>query len=310
VLVVIARKRLLPHFLFEWYIGRIISLNFKWNWLWIWLSTEKGAPLVNHRRQAFTFQRHDSLPKVFIFLISWGLLLMVQAVSLLPFFAWIILLSPYYVTLVIIGSFLFHTKLLAHKYVWNCWVTLFTSPRGNRYSKVSIYDTKLLNYSMFVQLVMSSTPLFIIKAVNSNIYLHYQPSSTQSGYTHAMIYSYTSYMVYEWYLLSLLISLIFIIIGVYRYVYMVLRTKVKVEDAPFSFELVSAKKQRKSIGILPSREDITFNMTAVASYRRRWRAKLIKNRVDYSMSSLLTLATAVFIKDETKGMDIDRKSVG
>ncbi len=301
--MVIVRHRLLPHFVFEWYLGRIISHRCKWHWLWIWLSTNKGAPLVNNRRQSFTFQHHDSLPKVFIFVISWAVLLGLQLLSLLPFIAWIILLSPYYVFLVIIGSFLYHTKLLAHKHVWNSWVTLFTSPRGNRYTKISTFDTKLLNYSMFVQLVVSSIPLLIVKAINGNVYLHYQPSSTPgskpsslTGYTHVMIYAYNTYVMYEWYLISLVISLVFIVVGAYRYVYVVLHHKVTVAEAPFSVSF-SSSKDRKSVGIAASREDIAFNTAALMSYRKRWRERLIRNRIDVSMSSVLKLVTRVFLRD-------------
>ena len=247
---------------------------------------------------------------MFVFVVSWAVLLGLQLLSLLPFIAWIILLSPYYVFLVIIGSFLYHTKLLAHKHVWNSWVTLFTSPRGSRYTKTSTVDTKLLNYSMFVQLVASSIPLLIVKAINGNVYLHYQPSSTpgsepssQTGYTHVMIYAYNTYVAYEWYLISLLISLVFIVVGAYRYVYVVLHHKVTVAEAPFSVSF-SSSKDRKSVGILASSEDIAFNMAAVMSYRKRWRERLIRNRVDASMSSVLQIVTRVFLQDESNEFDV------
>jgi hypothetical protein len=64
IAAVVVQYSLVPHILYKWYFGRIISRRCKWNILWLWLSTERGAPLVNHKRMKFTFNNHDSIPKV------------------------------------------------------------------------------------------------------------------------------------------------------------------------------------------------------------------------------------------------------
>ncbi len=89
-----------------------------------------------------------------------------RVVLLIPFaLSLVLLLLPCYMVLLIVGAFLYHTKLLAHKDMWNTWVLLFTG-RSGRYSKKSVFDTKLLNDAMFLQLLMTSVPLVTIKIVN------------------------------------------------------------------------------------------------------------------------------------------------
>ena len=121
--------------------------------------------MINNKHQSFTFNNHDSLPKLFVYVSSWAILIVLQMLSLIPFVLWLVVLLPYYSLLIIAGAFLYHTKLLAHKDVWNTWVLLFTG-RLNRYAKKSIFDTKLLNDAMYLQLLLTSLPLVIIKTVN------------------------------------------------------------------------------------------------------------------------------------------------
>ena len=88
-----------------------------------------------------------------------------RVVMLIPFVLSMVVLLPYYIVIFVAGAFLYHTKLLAHKDIYNTWVLLFTG-RLNSYAKKSIFDTKLLNDAMYLQLLLTSLPLVIIKTVN------------------------------------------------------------------------------------------------------------------------------------------------
>ena len=85
--------------------------------------------------------------------------------SLIPFGLWLLVLCPYYMFVICSGAFLYHTKLLAHRDIWNTWVYLFTG-RVNRYGKKGVFDTKLLNDAFFLQLLLTSLPILLVKITN------------------------------------------------------------------------------------------------------------------------------------------------
>ncbi len=280
--VVLIQHNLIPHFLYDWYIGRVISRRFKWNIFWIWLSSERGAPLVNNKRLSCTFNNHDSLVKVAVFITVWVALLAMQAVTLIPFFIWVIVLSPYYLPLIVIGSFLFHTKLLAHKDVWNMYVTLFTG-RSSRYGKTSVYDTKLLNDALFTQLVFTSLPMLVIQSINETRGLGDITFGIFKVYAHIPI--------------SPIISGLYCAFFSYRYLYLVLRYKHSIQTMPFTLQR-TIDNITKSVGLVETVEDIKHNKEAIPHYRRYWKARLAHAMLDDVMHDVVNLVTRVYFKDE------------
>lgn len=61
--------------------------------------------------------------------------------------------------------FLFQTKLIAHKTVWNFWCFLL-SGRRRRYAKNVTYDTMFLNEAILCEAVLQSAPLLIVRWTN------------------------------------------------------------------------------------------------------------------------------------------------
>ena len=226
--------------------------------------------------------------------------------TLLPFFIWVLLLTPYYIALLLTGSFLFHSKLLAHKDVWNCWVTLFTG-RMNRYNKTNTFDTKLLNDAFFMQLTLTSLPLLLIKIVNyqqnyaRRVFDTVAIDGVDMGY---VVFYYYDYVVAEWPLISLILSGICCVIGIYRYVYLVIRHNYLIQEVPFTVTL-SLDNQEKSIGIEKTDENIKFNKEAIAPYRRYWRGRVIHMQVDSSMRAVVNVASRFFIKDVALAESLD-----
>ena len=303
ILAVIVQHNLVPHVLYEWYIGRIISHRCKWNMFWVWLSNERGAPLVNHKRQSFTFNNHDSIPKVIVFISSWIILFGLQAISLIPFFLWMLLLSPYYIFLLLAGSFLFQTKLLAHKNVWNVFVVLFTG-RYNRYTKTSMYDTKLLNDAMFAQLILTSLPLFAIKIINYLQNGDRYVFIALSAYNGTIVYTYYDYLSIYWPFISLLISAMYCLVGSYRYVFLALYYKYLIQEVPFTFQYI-VNNRRNSVGIVRTKEDIKYNKEAILPYRRYWKDKVLRTSLDSSMNAAMRAVARFYIKDERYANDLD-----
>ncbi len=191
-----------PYPLIEYYPGKIASDKCNINMFWFWLSYSQGAPLINRQQQSFTFEHHDSIPKVLIFIVSWLLLLALQLLSLLPYALFLaMMMLSYYAVLLSVGSFLFQTKLLIYTPVWNTFLYLFTG-KPNVFDKRGVdFDTSLLNESLFVQLLVLSIPHVIIKGVNNRLV------DIDSGITPG-------------YSVSLLVSVIAVAIGIYRYLIM------------------------------------------------------------------------------------------
>ncbi len=304
VLAVIVQHNLVPHVLYEWYIGRIISHRCKWNMFWLWLSNERGAPLVNHKRQSYTFNNHDSIPKVIVFIGSWIILLGLQAISLIPFFLWMLLLSPYYIFLLLPGSFLFQTKLLAHKNVWNVFVLLFTG-RHNRYTKTSMHDTKLLNDAMFAQLILTSLPSFAIKIINYLQNGDRYVFTALSTYNGTIVFTYYDYLSIYWPFISLLVSAMYCLVGSYRYVFLALYYKYLIQEVPFTFQY-TVNNRRNSVGIAKTKEDIKYNKEAIVPYRRYWKDKILRTSVDCSMNAAMRAVSRFYIKDERFANDLDK----
>lgn len=284
ILAVVFQHQLLPHFMVKWYFGRVLYRRCKWNVLWVWLSHENGVPLINNKRQKFTFDRHDSIPKLMIFITSWLVLIVLQVISLTPFFIWVMLLSPYYLLVILVGSFLYHTKLLCDKDVWNLWVALFTG-RSNRYRKDSVYDTKLMNDASYLQVTLTSLPLLVIKIIN------YSQNNVRGMFTAVASYGYVIRYYYEyvslyWPLISLLISALYCVFGTYRYAYLVLRYQYLIQEVPFAVEYKDPRKKRQSIGLVVTEEDIKYNHEAILPNRKHWKNKLIRAKLDCSMKSV------------------------
>ena len=133
------------------------SFRYNINIFWLWLGQSRGLPLINSKKLSFSFEYHDSLPKVLIYILTWLVLILAQLMCLIPFFLWSLILLPYTAILFIVGLFLFQTKLLVHQVVWNKWCALFTS-RSGQYDKDVVYDTKYFNELLVIELLFNNIP--------------------------------------------------------------------------------------------------------------------------------------------------------
>ena len=200
-IVVLYDSRVFPHPLIDYYPGKIASDRGYTYKLWFWLSHDRGSPLINRQQLTFTFDHHDSLPKVFVFVVSWLVLIALQLLCLTPYLLYLaVIMLPYYSVMLLVGSFLYQTKLLAYTPVWNTYMHLL-SGKVNVYDKRGIeYDTSLMNESVFVQLLVLSVAQVVLKAINN----------TWLGQS----------IVTPSYDLSLSVSVIAVVVGVCRYVVM------------------------------------------------------------------------------------------
>jgi len=58
--------------------------------------------------------------------ITWLLLMALQLLSLAPYMLWLVVLSPIFITVFLLGVYLHQLHLFAHSAVWNSWFYLLT----------------------------------------------------------------------------------------------------------------------------------------------------------------------------------------
>ena len=134
-----------------------VAYRYNLSIFWVWLGQSQGLPLINSRKLSISFEYHDSLPKLLVYVITWLILLAIQLVCLVPLLLWSLLLLPYTTFLFTVGLFLFQTKLLVLSAVWNQWSASFTS-RSRWFDKNVIYDTKYFNDLLLLELVFINVP--------------------------------------------------------------------------------------------------------------------------------------------------------
>lgn len=135
----------------------------------IWLSSNRGYPLVNEERLSYSFEKHDSIPKLISYWVLWIFLVAGQFAYLIAYVFWFGINIPLLLPWFILGIFLFQSKVWSIGPVWNFWVTRWTgSDRFNQPDKV-IIDTGLLNESLFSEFLMETLPQLIIQSFNNQL---------------------------------------------------------------------------------------------------------------------------------------------
>lgn len=154
----VINNQLIPYYILDSYFGWwCLFKRYDLNIFWLWLGHSQGLPLINSRRLPISFEYHDSLPKLFVYVAIWLILIAMQLACLVPLFLWSLVLLPYTFVLLLTGLFLFQTKLLVHKAVWDRWSAMFTS-RSGRFNKNIIYDTKYFNELLLTELIFNNVP--------------------------------------------------------------------------------------------------------------------------------------------------------
>lgn len=279
--VIIHDSHARPYPLLDYYFGKQMQWSSCPNIFWLWLSQEQGIPLMNRTRLWFTFAHHDSFPKLIIYIVSWLFLLALQALSLIPFVLWLGVTLPIYISIVLLGSFLYQTKLLASTVYWNAWFFLYTG-RMNMFDKPKslCYDTQLLNDSMVVHLFLASIPQVIIKIYNNSLV----------GYEEITV-AYT---------LSVVMSLLYIVVGLYRYVYLVMNDE-KTSFGKLSFMSnysVLVNGENELVGIPHGTYDVVRNKEVCKQKQNILKEFVCHYEVEGVLSQAEKLITRCFLNEE------------
>ncbi len=152
---------------------------------YFWLSMDPaGHPLyivrhrykVTYRNIGFHFAEHESIPKLVYFVLSWVILIILQVVSLFPFYLWCLLLTPYFTFLFITGVFAYQFKFMSFSSVWNLWFKYWVG-HAERFEKSVIdnVDTDHLNKSIFMYFIVALGPI-----LGTQFYNYFHATGTHS----------------------------------------------------------------------------------------------------------------------------------
>jgi sugar lactone lactonase YvrE len=176
-----------PSMFLVYYPGKVFANSWVglYGIFYFWLSMDPaGHPLyiVRHRYKitylniGFHFQEHESIPKLVYFFLSWFILIILQIVSLFPFYLWCLLLAPYFTSLFITGVFAYQFKFMSFSSVWNLWFKYWVG-HAERYEKSVIdnVDTDHLNKSLFMYFIVALGPI-----LGTQFYNYYHATGTYS----------------------------------------------------------------------------------------------------------------------------------
>ena len=200
----------------------------------IWLSVSSdGLPLINGERSSLSYEEHDGIEKVIWYWLLWILLVTSQVIFVVLSFIWYMVAIAFAAIWLLVGLFLYQTKMLAIGKVWNIWFVAWT--RCNDFSKDANLDASLLNESLFHEFIMETIPQIAIQSINNSlIYNGHFPAIS---------------------LFSLAMSVFIAINGIYRYGYYLIWKGLKFDKIPLP--LAVRMQKINNMSILPRKSMIT-----------------------------------------------------
>ena len=254
------------------YVG-IEIMNDKYIWLTV---NSDGSPLINAERSTWSYVEHDGLEKLAWFWLLWIILVGLQSLFLLLGIVWYAVMTIFLLAWLVVGLFLYQTKMLAIGKVWNYW--FYTWTQSNEFDKEINLDATVLNESLFYEFLLETVPQILIQSVNNSlIYNGRLPAIS---------------------VFSLSMSVFIAINGIYRYGYYLLWKKIKFDEIPLP---LAVRMQKINKSILPRRSMIARNLEAIVGSVR------VKGSISTETNGHVSEVTGD--KIETATNDGDNKSV-
>jgi hypothetical protein len=227
------------------YVG-IEIMNDKYIWLTV---NSDGSPLINAERSTWSYVEHDGLEKLAWFWLLWIILVGLQSLFLLLGIVWYAVMTIFLLAWLVVGLFLYQTKMLAIGKVWNYW--FYTWTQSNEFDKEINLDATVLNESLFYEFLLETVPQILIQSVNNSlIYNGRLPAIS---------------------VFSLSMSVFMAINGIYRYGYYLLWKKIKFDEIPLP---LAVRMQKINKSILPRKSMIARKLEAIVGSVRRARGSI------------------------------------
>ncbi len=151
----------IPHGIYKSFPGWYFSENL------CWLSMRKGYPMMNGKSLSISFEKHDTLPKVCSYYLTWLLVMAAQVLFILTYVAWLSSMTLIMIAWFAMGLFLFATKVMAIKRVHNWWYLVWTG--SSKHDTDIEIDVAMLNEAMFAEFLFESLPQMVVQSMNNTL---------------------------------------------------------------------------------------------------------------------------------------------
>ncbi len=186
----------------------------------VFLGHENGFPTVYGKVSQYVFTTNDNILKLVSFYIVWAIYVVIQIAVLIAQLVQLFLMAmltaifdPFIVFWLLAGFYLFQTKLLSIRPIWNYWFKVWTGT--DKFDKKNMIDFHLLNESFLAEFLLETTPQLILQSYNNT-----------------MIKSWSNVAYF-----SVALSLLMAINGIYRYGYYLLYKGLKFDEIPIEISL-------------------------------------------------------------------------
>ena len=133
----------------------------------LWLGARKGYPTMNDKSLSISFDKHDSLPKVFAYYMTWVLVVVGHLATIVSYIAWVLMMTGFMGLWFAAGLFLFATKVMAIRRVHNWWYHVWTGT--DKHDKEVEIDVSLLNEALFAEFIFESLPQMVVQSMNNTL---------------------------------------------------------------------------------------------------------------------------------------------
>jgi len=160
------------------------------------------------------FADHESLIKLFFYLISVIVVFFFQLVTLGVYLIFIALISPIVVFWFFIGCYFYQSKLISMKGIWNMWFRIW-SGSDDHYISAQV-DSAIMNESFMVEFLFLTIPQLVVQIANNTILDH-------------------NWTIFSWICFAILASSF--VNGISRYGYYLFVSEIDIIDVPLEVNL-------------------------------------------------------------------------
>ena len=196
-----------------------------------------------------------------------------QVLTFFPVFVWMVIFSPFYMLLGVLGIWIFQCKVWAISKIWNSWFRLWSGHDPKNYKEVQV-DTGILNEALFAEFMVETLPQLVLQAVNNTYLNNWQGVG----------------------IFSTVLSISIATNGLYRYGYYSLWLGMRIEDVPTKISIggligLQIASNKQNVGVLAEVEKAKqnpFTTNNMIAFVYEDRSKMLKEKLDMIISMLKT----------------------
>jgi hypothetical protein len=123
-----------------------------------------GYPTINGKYLPIIAVYNDNLPALFVFTVTWIILVSLQIVWALM---WWIINIPVILFWMLFGMFMFQMKTIAVGSVWNIWCYVWTGSKRHNVKRRIL--TEILNEALLAEFICETLPQFVVQVYNCTL---------------------------------------------------------------------------------------------------------------------------------------------